>query len=112
MGAITASISYVGHGGWWYRMGMFWRNAASVLGRELSMRSTESNLCGTCGGSGWSAWRPFLPDGVTRTFVWVACADCNDDERKQEKPELCEGCGETERFCRCERNVRWHENSG
>lgn len=53
--------------------------------------------CGNCGdGSGWQVWRP----NGGRGFVWVACADCNDDGKKP-KPDLCEGCGETEPFCLC-----------
>ena len=59
--------------------------------------------CGNCGdGSGWSVWRPLTVDvPPRRTFVWVACADCNDDLQKP-KPHLCEGCGETAPFCACE----------
>lgn len=56
--------------------------------------------CGNCGdGRGWHVWRPTLPNGQ-RGFVWVACADCNDDGAKP-KPDLCEGCGETQPFCHC-----------
>lgn len=65
--------------------------------------------CGNCGdGSGWSVWRPLSVDRKRREFVWVACADCNDDAAKP-KPDLCEGCGDTEPFCLCpveQRSVR------
>ena len=59
--------------------------------------------CGNCGdGSGWIAWRPkhLLEPGQPRHLEWVACADCNDDAGKP-KPELCEGCGQTQPFCVC-----------
>jgi DnaJ-class molecular chaperone len=57
--------------------------------------------CSNCGGTGWHAWRPQRTTDGRRVLVWVACADCNDDERML-KPELCEGCGDTQPFCRCE----------
>ncbi len=60
------------------------------------------HACDTCGdGSGWSVWRPRRLDGRGRDFVWAACATCNDDGHKTQKPDLCEGCGETAFFCLC-----------
>jgi hypothetical protein len=46
-----------------------------------------TGACGNCDGSGWHAWYPNLPDGTPAGLVWVACADCNDDEHKP-KPAL------------------------
>ena len=53
--------------------------------------------CDNCGdGCGWH----FITLGNER--IWSACADCNDDGKKP-RPDLCEGCGDTEAFCHCER---------
>lgn len=62
----------------------------------------DVEVCGNCGdGKGWHIWRPRShPEGV-----WFACADCNDNAEKP-KPDLCEGCGETEPFCECELESR------
>ena len=64
------------------------------------MNSPTDNAC--C--SGWSVWRPVNAQTGKREFVWVACADCNDDALKP-KPDLCEGCGETADFCPCEKEI-------
>lgn len=69
------------------------------------------SACGNCGdGSGWTVWHtrtwpPGVPhvrneDAMIPVRVWVACADCNDDQLKP-KPECCEGCGEKSAECVC-----------
>lgn len=53
-------------------------------------------LCPNCGdGSGWHHVC------LGAQWVWVACADCNNDATKPH-PDLCESCGETPAFCVCE----------
>lgn len=56
-----------------------------------------------CGGSGWFTWRPKNVARTRTEFMWAACADCNDNGEKPDKPELCEGCGEVAGgpFCLC-----------
>jgi hypothetical protein len=65
------------------------------------MPLSEALACGNCGGPGWHALYPLNLAIGERKLVWSACADCNDDGNMP-KPELCEGCGETEPFCGCD----------
>ena len=59
------------------------------------------SACGNCGdGSGWHIWPTYESPSGKFIYVWVACADCNDDGLKP-KPDLCEGCGQTPAFCEC-----------
>jgi len=64
--------------------------------------------CDNCGdGSGWNTWYTRRLPTKFKDIVWVACADCNDDDQKR-KPTHCLFCQNTRPYCTCEnyRQVR------
>ena len=60
--------------------------------------------CGNCGDdTGWHVWKTREYATGKPIRVWVACADCNDDQQKP-YPDVCEACGEKQGDCKCERS--------
>ncbi len=71
----------------------------------ISLPVVQSNpkpaRCSNCGdGSGWHLWLAKQYKTDLPVWVWVACADCNDDAKKP-KPKPCPRCHETYQFCHC-----------
>ncbi len=70
------------------------------------------SACGNCGdGSGWTVWRTEVFNGCQRpgypVAVFVACADCNDDQLKPYPAPwpICLVCEESIQFCNNEQHA-------
>ena len=74
---------------------------------QFDLGDEDYPACGNCGdGSGWSIWYTHIYDENRELWpvaVFVACADCNDDEAKPFPAPwpVCPLCEESKIFCHC-----------
>jgi hypothetical protein len=72
---------------------------------QFDLGDEDHPVCDNCGdGSGWTVWRTRIYGGELRDFaLFVACADCNDDQLKPYPTPwpVCHRCEESAQFCTC-----------